>query len=215
MVVVPASVWQFEGFRRCLSLADLNNLASTCRDWQDAVLALYKHSHARQLVQALQDSIPEVKKILETKKLATVEHDSVKLLKQLRTVVNALQRGIRETTDDAMDRSWGPILAATPGLLSADYTQICSVPDIRYDIAKHFVQHLDVRITYQQLVTAAHNKVNGAEVWVQVQHELGIQTDIPDIAVKICILCQEDSTGLDLRWLVSCQTTALCCSITS
>lgn len=42
-------------------------------------------------------------------------------------------------------------------------------------------KHVGVRMNNQQLLLLAHQRVAGAEMWVQ--HELGIQTDIPDLAV--------------------------------
>jgi hypothetical protein len=43
-----------------------------------------------------------------------------------------------------------------------------------------------VRITYAQLLAAAYSMVPGVGVWVQAQHDLGVQTDIPCAAVEIC-----------------------------
>jgi hypothetical protein len=40
--------------------------------------------------------------------------------------------------------------------------------------------------TYAQLLHAAHSMVAGVEVWVQAQRELGLQTDIPQVAFDIC-----------------------------
>jgi hypothetical protein len=47
-----------------------------------------------------------------------------------------------------------------------------------------------VRITYAQLLAAAHSMVAGVEVWVQAQQRLGVHTNIPLLAVAIC--CGED-----------------------
>jgi hypothetical protein len=47
-----------------------------------------------------------------------------------------------------------------------------------------------VRITYAQLLAAAHSMVAGVEVWVQAQQCLGVHTNIPALAAAIC--CGED-----------------------
>jgi hypothetical protein len=48
-----------------------------------------------------------------------------------------------------------------------------------------------VRITYSQLLAAARSMVAGVEVWVQAQQQLGVQTDIPEVAVAVC--CEKAS----------------------
>jgi hypothetical protein len=60
---------------------------------------------------------------------------------------------------------------------------------VRLATAKQLVK-AGVRITYAQLLAAANSMVAGVEVWVQAQRELGIQTDIPDLAVTVC--CGDD-----------------------
>jgi hypothetical protein len=59
-----------------------------------------------------------------------------------------------------------------------------------------------VRVSYAQLLAAAHSMVAGAEVWVQAQPELGLQTDIPEWAAAIC--CEyEEVRGLWLWPLIA------------
>jgi hypothetical protein len=56
-------------------------------------------------------------------------------------------------------------------------------------VAKQFAEQLfaaGMRITYAQLLAAADSMVEGVEVWVQAQQALGIDTDIPAIAVAVC-----------------------------
>jgi hypothetical protein len=43
-----------------------------------------------------------------------------------------------------------------------------------------------VRIWYLQLLDAASRSLAGVELWVQAQQFLGVETDIPAVAVAIC-----------------------------
>jgi hypothetical protein len=43
-----------------------------------------------------------------------------------------------------------------------------------------------MRVSYAQLLDAAHSMVAGVEVWVQAQQHLGVHTDIPALVVAIC-----------------------------
>jgi hypothetical protein len=47
-----------------------------------------------------------------------------------------------------------------------------------------------LRVTYAQLLAAAHGMVAGVEVWVQAQQRLDVHTDIP--AVAVCMCCGEN-----------------------
>jgi hypothetical protein len=42
------------------------------------------------------------------------------------------------------------------------------------------------RISYAQLLAAAHSMVPGVKVWVQAQQQLELETDIPAAAVSVC-----------------------------
>lgn len=78
------------------------------------------------------------------------------------------------------------------------------MPELPKTIIEYFVKHMGTHITYQQLLTAACNRVAGVEMWVQTQHDLGIQTDIPDIIVRLSSAKQYwryERLGTD--WLVS------------
>jgi hypothetical protein len=43
-----------------------------------------------------------------------------------------------------------------------------------------------VRMTYQQLLSAANSMVAGLEVWVQAQRQQRVKSDIPAVAATIC-----------------------------
>lgn len=90
--------------------------------------------------------------------------------------------------------SLGTILAATPGLgVNQQLAGLFDVPQLPQGIIQHLVQQaplqpsgIAVCINYSQLIAAAYNRVAGIEVWVQVQRQLGIVTDIPNIIESIC-----------------------------
>uniref|UniRef100_A0A383VFL2 Uncharacterized protein n=1 Tax=Tetradesmus obliquus TaxID=3088 RepID=A0A383VFL2_TETOB len=77
--------------------------------------------------------------------------------------------------------SHSPTAAAAVGVAE----RALQVPAVPVDWAKH-VLAAGMKMTYAQLVAAAHSMVAGGEVWVQAQHELGLQTDVPQAAVTIC-----------------------------
>jgi hypothetical protein len=63
--------------------------------------------------------------------------------------------------------------------------QLLYVPVVPLQQAKALVA-AGIRISYAQLLAVANSMVAGVEVWVQAQQQLGIQTDIPALANKIC-----------------------------
>jgi hypothetical protein len=74
--------------------------------------------------------------------------------------------------------------------IAADVTErLVNLPSVPINTAKQLVA-AGMRITYAQLLAAAQSMVAGVEVWVQAQQQLGIQTDIPTLAVAIC--CGDD-----------------------
>lgn len=160
-------VWGSPGAEKYLSLSDLCALSSTRKDWQTSIAAVYSSQYGQKLQQTLAAGLPE---------LTANEFTNKQLLHQLWALVSLLKQA----------QPWGPAVAATPGLL-ADYSQLITVPYLPQQIVKSSVQQLGVHISYQQLLTAAHNRVGGVETWVQVQHELDIQTDIPDIVSAVCV----------------------------
>lgn len=188
---LPAFVWERESFQRCLSLRDYHSLSMTCKDWRDAVMALSSRPQARKLLAALTSLIPSLAEELTRRQLTILDTDEpARVLKQFRLVVAFLQRPARW-------EKWELAVVAIPGLLT-DLSRIVVVPHVSEYAAEHFVRQLNMHIRYKQLLLAAYSGVAGVEKWVQVQHELGIETDIPEIAVVACL----EDIGVDS--LVSC-----------
>jgi hypothetical protein len=77
------------------------------------------------------------------------------------------------------------VLHAAPAAAVDGAHQLAHAPAVPTSIAKHFVS-AGTCVTYAQLLAASHNLVAGVEVWVQVQQQLGITTDIPAVAEAIC-----------------------------
>jgi hypothetical protein len=81
------------------------------------------------------------------------------------------------------------LLRKAPALAVDVSERLIHLPSVLLATAKQLVK-VGVRITCVQLLAAANSMVAGVEVWVQAQRELGIQTDIPALAVTIC--CDDD-----------------------
>jgi hypothetical protein len=80
--------------------------------------------------------------------------------------------------------------AGLTGMLAAQPAKgLTRLPALPVDWAKRLVE-AGVRITWAELLEAANSCVLGAEVWVQAQQQLGVQTDIPAAAIALC--CGED-----------------------
>jgi hypothetical protein len=77
------------------------------------------------------------------------------------------------------------VLHAAPAAAVDGADHLAHAPAVPTSIAKHFVS-AGTGVTYAQLLAASHNLVAGVEVWVQVQQQLGIQSDIPAVAEAIC-----------------------------
>lgn len=214
---------------RWLSLKELAVVSMSCKnkECQDAIMAVYDSTQAQQLFLALESCIPELKATLKNKGLApelnaTLEGKGPttkllaadKLLQQLRQVVSWLQQ---VTILDGRLAA----LADTPGL-GVDLSQLFTVPHIPGCIADYLVQPLTdddghtvlvgLRISYQQLLAAARSRVAGVEVWVQAQQKLGVATDIPDIAVAICLnnMSQQQLVSLVPLTAASCGVMYYC-----
>jgi hypothetical protein len=56
-----------------------------------------------------------------------------------------------------------------------------------------------MRVSFAQLLRPAEHMVKGVEMWVRAQQQLGVQTDIPEDAVDICM----SEVSMFTRW-VSC-----------
>jgi hypothetical protein len=84
------------------------------------------------------------------------------------------------------------LLRAAPALAAAATTAdlLSHVPNVPTGWELQLVE-AGVRITYTQLLAAAHSMVAGVEVWVQAQQQLGVQTDIPKWAVAVCCKCRK------------------------
>jgi hypothetical protein len=63
--------------------------------------------------------------------------------------------------------------------------RLLALPAVPLDCATRLVT-AGMRVAYAQLLAAADSMIAGAEVWVQAQQDLGIQSDIPPAAVAIC-----------------------------
>lgn len=178
--VVPPGIWEVEAFARCLSLRDLASLSCARKDWQASIILLYSSSRTQQLVQALDTCLHGLNRVLEHKKLSvgclTAPAPS-KVLQQLWAVVSYLQ--------GRWSNAWGPALAAAPGL-PEDLTQLFTVPGLPSDALQYFVKNVGVRITYRQLIEAAHQQVASIECWVRAQELLNMKTDLPDVVVAVC-----------------------------
>jgi hypothetical protein len=94
------------------------------------------------------------------------------------------------------------LLLAVPAVAAAATTAdlLSHVPTVPIAWALQLVE-TGVHITYAQLLAAARNMVAGVEVWVQAQQQLGVQTDIPEVAVAVCCECAEVSPRFALRQL--------------
>jgi hypothetical protein len=81
------------------------------------------------------------------------------------------------------------LLRKAPTLAEDVTDRLLRLPSMPLATAQQLVA-AGVRVTYAQLLAAAHSMVAGVEVWVQAQQRLGVHTNIPALAVAIC--CGED-----------------------
>jgi hypothetical protein len=63
--------------------------------------------------------------------------------------------------------------------------QLLALPSVPLGWARQLVA-AGIRISYAQLVAAANSMLAGVEVWVEAQHQLGVETDVPAAAVAVC-----------------------------
>jgi hypothetical protein len=77
------------------------------------------------------------------------------------------------------------VLRAAPAGAANAAQVLLSVQEVPLDSAKQLVS-AGFRVSYAQLLAAAHSMVAGVEVWVQAQRELGVPSDIPAAAEAIC-----------------------------
>jgi hypothetical protein len=89
-------------------------------------------------------------------------------------------------TDRAMQAVAWLCSAVSDVITSADTAErLISTPAVSLASAVQLVA-AGMRVSCKQLLTAANSMVAGVEVWVQAQQQLGIQTDIPAVAVAAC-----------------------------
>jgi hypothetical protein len=81
------------------------------------------------------------------------------------------------------------LLRKAPALAVEVTERLLRIPSMPLATAEQLVA-AGVRISYAQLLAAAHSMVAGVEVWVQAQHRLHVHTDIPVLATAIC--CGDD-----------------------
>jgi hypothetical protein len=87
------------------------------------------------------------------------------------------------------------LLLRTAAASAADITErLLNLPEMPLVCALQLVS-AGMHITNAQLLAAADSMVAGAEVWVQAQQQLGVETDIHPAAVAIC--CRGDRFGGD------------------
>jgi hypothetical protein len=92
------------------------------------------------------------------------------------------------------------LLRASPAVAAAAGAAECllTIPAVPLHIAKMLVA-VGVRISYAQLLAAAHSMVAGVEVWVQAQQQLDVQTDMPQAALHICGESYDDTVGINAQ----------------
>jgi hypothetical protein len=82
------------------------------------------------------------------------------------------------------------LLRAVPAAATAGVSgRLATTPLVPLGLAKQLVA-AGVRISYAQVLAAAHSMVAGVEVWVQAQQQLGVHSDIPATAEWVC--CRQD-----------------------
>jgi hypothetical protein len=62
---------------------------------------------------------------------------------------------------------------------------LMTIPRVPFQHAMKLVE-AGMRVSYAQLLSAADSMVAGVEVWVLAQQQLGIETDIPQVAYGAC-----------------------------
>jgi hypothetical protein len=91
------------------------------------------------------------------------------------------------------------LLRAAPAEAASDAAVECvllRLPAVSQQTAVQLVT-AGMRVPFAQLLSAAHSMVKGVEVWVLAQQQLGVQTDIPQDAVDICM----GSFSVFKRWV--------------
>jgi hypothetical protein len=100
--------------------------------------------------------------------------------------------------------------AAAATAAAAVARQLICLPSVGLSWAVQLVA-AGVRIWYAQLLDAASSSLAGVEVWVQAQQQLGVQTDIPAVAVTVC--CGDE--WVSGSWAVSDELRCLACLLST
>jgi hypothetical protein len=108
------------------------------------------------------------------------------------------------------------LLHLAPAAASAAEVRDCLVrlPAVPLPWARQMVR-AGVRMSYAQLLAAADSMVYDVNRWVQAQQQLGVETDIPEVAVAICCEGLPDSAPWVSFLLLRSPCSALYCTIAS
>jgi hypothetical protein len=103
-------------------------------------------------------------------------------LKLLDNALATAQHTEQELHMQAQAAGWlaAVLLRARPATATAVAETMLRFPSVPLCTAKQWVDMVaaGMRVTYAQLLAAAHSMVAGVEVWVQAQQQQGIVTDI-------------------------------------
>jgi hypothetical protein len=141
-----------------------------------------------------------------SKSLSTT-FENVLLSDSLERAVNTARQSEQQQHKKAAAWLAGVLLHRAPALAVDVSERVFRLPSVTRAIAKKLVA-AGVRISYAQLLAAAHSMVAGVEVWVWAQQQLGVHTDIPALAVAIC--CGKDWVSHGCHALVDCSEPYAC-----
>jgi hypothetical protein len=154
---------------RALGLQGLACLASSSRQFRQACVDIAQHNAHVLLLEAL----PPVKPV-ET--------------------LAASAQAAASAVSPPVDRRLQPVLwlmhvapsVSASALATADVLhRLVHLPHVPLQHAQQLVA-AGVRMPYAQLLAAARSMVAGVELWVQAQQQLGVASNIPAAAVRIC-----------------------------
>jgi hypothetical protein len=146
--------------------------------------------HREQRIDSLLHSCPVLCTELGLQGLARLATTSSGLRGACQSILNldsaswlASSLGIDNKAQRLQAAAW--VLWAAPAGAANAAQVLLSVPELPLDSAEQLVS-AGARVSYAQLLAAAHSMVAGVEVWVQAQRQLGIPSDIPAAAEAIC-----------------------------
>lgn len=162
-----------------LSLIKVIQLSTSSKQCKQLCLSLIRGNAHRQLLAAVADIKHQCAQFLtrpisvtdEVNKQWHLQHGlaDCQLLDRLKSSLRWLLAGLP------------PTAAAAPATAAA----LINTPTVPLFAAAMLVQ-AGVRISYMQLVDAARERVQGVEVWVEAQQQLGVVKNIPPAATAIC-----------------------------